>query len=51
MIFYVSVKLFLDNGILSDDVNLDIPGYNLARADHLANTNRDGVFIFENLFL
>ena len=45
MTFYISLKLFLDNGILSDGVRLDIPGYNLVKADHPGITKRDGVCI------
>ena len=39
-------ETFLDGGILSDDVTLDIPGYNLLRADHPANIQRGGVCIY-----
>ena len=45
VIFCLS-ETFLDKGILSDDVNLDIPGYNLVRADHSANTKGGGVCIY-----
>ena len=38
-------ETFLYSGILSD-VNLDIPGYNLVRADHPANAKRGGVCIY-----
>ena len=38
-------ETFLDSGILSDDVNLDIPGYNLVWADHPVNAKRGGVCI------
>ena len=31
---------------LSNDENLNIPGYNLIRADHLSNTKRGGVCIY-----
>ena len=37
---------FLGSSILSDDINLDIPGYNLVRADIPANTKRGGVCIY-----
>ena len=33
MTFDVSLTFFLDSSILSDDSNLDIPGFNLVRAD------------------
>ena len=39
-------ETFLDSGIFHDDVNLDIPGYNLVRADHPANDKRGGVCIY-----
>ena len=32
--------------ILSDDVNLDIPGYNLPRADHPVKTKRGNFCIY-----
>ena len=45
-------ETFLDSGILSDEFNLDVPGYNLVRADHPANAKHDSfLFIFENLFV
>ena len=39
-------ETFLESSILSDDVNLDIPEYNLVRADHQANTKRGGVCVY-----
>ena len=39
-------ETFLDSGILSDDVSLDISGYRLVRADYLANGERGGVCIY-----
>ena len=40
-------ETFLDSSILlCDDVNLDIPGYNLVRADHPANGKHGGVCIY-----
>ena len=36
VIFYVSLKVFLDIGIFSDDFNSVIPGYNLVKANHPA---------------
>ena len=38
--------LYLSETILSDDVNLDIPGYDLIRADYPANVKRGGVCIY-----
>ena len=46
VIFYVSLKLFVDSNILCDDVILDIPGYNLVRADYLVNAKSGGVSIY-----
>ena len=42
--FVASLKLFWI--VVSDDVKLDIPGYNLVRTDHPANIKRDGVCIY-----
>ena len=39
-------ETFLESCILSDDVNLDIPEYNLVRADPQANTKRGGVCVY-----
>ena len=36
----------LNSETLSNDENLNIPGYNLIRADHLSNTKRGGVCIY-----
>ena len=36
----------LDSVIISDDVNLDIPGHNLVRADYPANAKRGGVCLY-----
>ena len=33
-------SLHLDSNILNDDDNLEIPGYDLVRADHPSNTKR-----------
>ena len=45
-------KTFLDRSTSSDDVNLDVPGYNLNRTDHPTNPKRDGVRIyFRNLLV
>ena len=44
-IVYLS-ETFLDSTILDDDVNIQINGYLLLRADHLNNIKRGGVCIY-----
>ena len=46
-------ETFLDSVVLFDDVNLDIPGYNLLRSATIQPMLNVAVFvfIFENLFL
>ena len=39
-------ETYLNSETLSNNENLNIPGYNLARADHLSNTKRGGVCIY-----
>ena len=39
-------EAYLDSSISNDDDNLEIPGYDLFRADHLSNTKRGGVCIY-----
>ena len=39
-------ETYLDSSTRSDDDNLEIPGYDIARADHPTNTKRGGVCIF-----
>ena len=39
-------ETYLNTETLSNNENLNIPGYNLIRADHLSNTKRGGVFIY-----
>ena len=39
-------ETFLDSDILSDDVDLNILGYNLVRADHPANAKLGDVCIY-----
>ena len=39
-------ETYLDSSIPSDNDNLELPGYNLARADNLTNTKRGGVCIY-----
>ena len=36
-------ETYLDSSILSDDNNLEIPGYDRIRADHPSNSKRGGV--------
>ena len=44
-------KTYLDSSISSDDVNLELPGYNLVRADYPTNTKRSGICIYYHNFL
>ena len=37
---------FLDSSILTDDDNLQIPGYSCVRADHSSNTKRGRVLLY-----
>ena len=39
-------ETYLDSSILSDDENLEIPGYSFVRVDHPANTKRGGVCLY-----
>ena len=39
-------ETYLDSSISFDDVNLELPGYNLVHADNPANTKRGGVCIY-----
>ena len=39
-------ETYLNSGILSDDVNLEIQGYTLVRCDHPSDTHRGGVCIY-----
>ena len=39
----MSFRGFLDSNISSNDDNLELPGYNLVRADNLTNTKKDGI--------
>ena len=39
-------EMYLNSETLSNDENLNIPGYNLIRVDHLSNAKRGGVFIY-----
>ena len=41
-------ETYLDSSISNDDDNLEIPGYDLFRADHPSNTKRGGVCIYYN---
>ena len=46
--FYVVClsETFLNSKILTDDENLQVPGYNIARADHPSNINRGGLCVY-----
>ena len=44
-------ETYFDSKILIDDSNLEIPGYNLVRSDHLSNKNRGGVCIYYKSYL
>ena len=39
-------ETYLDSSILSNDKNLEIPGYELIRADHPSNSKRGGVCVY-----
>ena len=39
-------ETYLDSSILSDDKNLEIPGYDLILADHPSNSKRGGVCVY-----
>ena len=39
-------ETYFDSRILSDDRNLEIPGYDLIRADHPSNSKRGGVCVY-----
>ena len=39
-------ETYLDSSIPSDDDNLELPGYNLVRADNPTNTKRGSVCIY-----
>ena len=39
-------ETYLDSSTRHDDENLEIPGYDIARADHPTNTKRGGVCIY-----
>ena len=44
-------EIYLDSGISNDDHKLEIPVYDLFRADHLSNTKRGGVYIYYRISL
>ena len=44
-------ETYLDSSILSDDGNLEFPGYNLVRADNPTNIKRTDVCIYYHNFL
>ena len=39
-------ETYLDSSMQLDNDNLEIPGYNLVRSDHLSNNTRGGVCIY-----
>ena len=39
-------ETYLDSSILSHDLNLEVQGYDLIRADHPSNVKRGGVCIY-----
>ena len=41
-------ETYLDSSISSDNDKLELPGYNLVRADKTTNTRRDGVCIYNH---
>ena len=41
----MSFRGFLDSSISSNDDNLELPGYNLVRADNLTNIKKGGIWI------
>ena len=44
-------ETFLNLEILTDDENLQIPGYIITRADHRSNTKRGGVCVYNKTSL
>ena len=42
--------MHLHSNILSDDSNLNIPGYDLVRSNHPSNQKPEGVCILQELF-
>ena len=44
-------ETYLSSSISSDDLNLELPGYNLVRADNPTNTKRDSVGIYYHNYL
>ena len=45
------LETYLDSSILHNDCNLEIPGYNLLRSDHLTNKKRRGACIYYKSYL
>ena len=39
-------EIYVNSEILSDDNNLEIPGYNLVREDHPSNGKHGGVCVY-----
>ena len=44
-------ETFLNSEILTDDENLQIPGYSIARVDHLANVKCSGICVYYKISL
>ena len=44
-------ETYLDSGILSDDKNLEIPGYDLIWANHQSNSKRGGTCVYYGISL
>ena len=43
-------ETYLNSSFPFDDDNLDIPGYIMVRADHQANSEREGVCIIKTIY-
>ena len=44
-------ETYLNSEIVSDDKNLEKPGYNLVREDHPSNSKRGGVCVYYEILL
>ena len=44
-------EIYLHSSISSDNLNLELPGYNLTRADNSTNTKSGGVCIYYHYYL
>ena len=45
------IRNFLNSEILTDDENLQIPGYSIARVDHTSSIKRGGVCVYYKTLL